>query len=385
MEELVCSACGKRLGLGELAWRCECGGVLDLAFTGRLDAASLAGRAGSLWRYREALPVRRGDYIVTLGEGMTPLIQIAWDGARPLLKLEHQNPTGSFKDRGAAVLITVAKGLGVRAVVEDSSGNAGSAIAAYAAAAGMTCRILVPAYASEVKLIQVRAYGAAVQRIEGSREEVAAAAQAACAAAGAAYYASHYWNPLFFEGTKTFAFEVWEQLGRRVPEAVVVPTGHGTLLLGAHKGFGELRAQGLVNRLPRLIAVQSAACAPLYEVVQRGLPELPPLPPPDTFAEGIAIRTPIRWRQMVRAIAESGGEVARVPDAAVQAALLKAARLGILMEPTAATALAGYSQLLETGRLARDTEVVIPITGSGLKAPDKIASLLSSRPANIPR
>ena len=241
-------------------WRGTDGALLDIDFTPRLDPAEVASRPATLWRYREALPLADDAEPVTLGEALTPLVALEFAGRQVWIKQEQLFPTGSYKDRGAALLISHARAIGVRAVVEDSSGNAGSAIAAYCARAGLGCTIFVPDTTSADKLTQIRAYGATLQLIAGSREDTAAAV---LAAAETTYYASHSWNPFFFHGTKTFAYELVEQLGWRAPDAVVLPAGNGTLLLGADIGFRELRAMGLIDRLPRLIAVQAAHCAPL--------------------------------------------------------------------------------------------------------------------------
>ena len=161
-----------------------------------------------------------------MGEGFTPLEEIELDGHRVLLKIDYLFPTGSYKDRGATVLISKVKELGIRKVVEDSSGNAGSAIAAYCAKAGIECEIYVPQATSPEKLVQIQAYGATLKRVEGSREKTA---EVAMGAASKFYYASHCWNPFFLHGTKTFAFEIWEQMDGKVPDVLILPVGHGTL------------------------------------------------------------------------------------------------------------------------------------------------------------
>ncbi len=206
-------------------------------------------------------------------EGFTPLVETDFNGHRVLLKIDYLFPTGSYKDRGATVLISKAKELGIKKVIEDSSGNAGSAIAAYCARAGIGCEIYVPQTTSLGKLVQIQAYGANLRRIEGSREETA---RVAMEAASRIYYASHCWNPFFLHGTKTFAFEIWEQLGWKAPDVLILPVGHGTLFLGAYLGFKELKEAGLVKRVPKLVAVQSVSCAPLYKAFKKGWGETQP-------------------------------------------------------------------------------------------------------------
>jgi threonine synthase len=350
-----CLRCGGPAPAGE-AWRCACGGPWALEPFGRVPTAeTLRARAPGLWRYREALPTDGAP--VSLGEGGTPLVP-SRDG-RLHFKVESANPTGSFKDRGAAVLLTAARAAGIRALVEDSSGNAGAAIAAYAARAGVEATIYVPAAASPGKLAQVAAYGARVVRVEGSREAVAAAAHVA-----PGRYASHCWDPLFFHGTKTIAYELWETLGARAPDAVVTPVGHGTLLLGLWLGFRELVLAGAIARLPRLIAVQSAACAPLAG---------PALGKDagggDTVAEGIRVRQPVRPDEIRRAVEESGGRFLTVEDAEILAARVRLGDEGLFVEPTAAVAPAAAWRLADARAFAPSETVVVPLTGHGLKAP----------------
>jgi threonine synthase len=352
---LRCATCGRLGADGPEAWRCACGGPWALApVAAAVRADALAGRPRSLWRYREVLPVP--DPPVTLGEGFTPLVP-SRDG-RLLFKLEALNPTGSFKDRGAAVLLTELAASGAREVVEDSSGNAGAAIAAYAARAGLRATIFVPAATSPGKLAQMAAYGARVVRVPGSREDVAAAARAAPGA-----YASHYWCPAFFHGTKTVAYELGEQLGWRAPDWVVTPAGHGTLLLGLALGFRELVAAGTLARAPRLLAVQSAACAPLAG------PALG-LPPGagETIAEGIRIRAAARAGEMTAAVRESGGHWAVVDDGEIRAAWARLGAEGLYVEPTGAVAAAAAWRAVERRDVAADAVVVVPLTGHGLKA-----------------
>jgi threonine synthase len=368
----ACGACGGTEPLATSAWRCRCGHYFSLATAGRLDPARLAGRPAGLWRYRDAIPLPAQIEPVSLGEPATPLVTVPLDGADTRLKLDYLFPTGSYKDRGATVLVSLLRGLGVPAVVEDSSGNAGSAIAAYCAAAGIACDIYAPATASPGKLMQIEAYGARVHRIPGSREDVTAAA---LEAAGRTYYASHYWNPFFNEGTKTLAYEIWEQLGR-APDAVVVPCGHGSVALGALKGFAELHAWGLIAGLPRVIAVQAEACPPLARMLREGLDAPPDIPPAATAAEGIASRRPLRWREILDGVRASGGGIVTVSEAAIAAALAWAAARGYFIEPTAATAIAGHRAARTAGLLGGRETAVLVLTGHGLKSPETIASLL---------
>lgn len=364
---LACRSCGQTFALDAVVWHCGCGGLLDLVWSSSFDREQIAGRKPTMWRYREALPIPASAQVISFDEGMTPLLAV--DFGRPVwVKQDHLFPSGSYKDRGAAVLISHAVRLGVLQVVEDSSGNAGCAIAAYCARAGIRCAIYVPAGASPDKLVQIERYGAQLHRVPGSREDTA---RAVLAAAASTYYASHSWNPFFLHGTKTFAFEVCEQLGWRAPDTVILPAGNGTLLLGAVIGFQELLAVGIISRLPRLIAVQAAACAPLYRAWQegRGQSEAPEEHRP-TMAEGIAIANPIRGPQILAAVRASGGAFLSVGEDEIAAALDAMCRAGFYIEPTAAATAAGVFQYVR--QAAADEIIVSAFTGHGLKATDKM-------------
>ena len=375
MDQLVCATCSAAFPLDDPRWKCDCGGVLDVgldaAFTPRFDRARISGLKPTMWRYREAIPIREDAPVVSFDEGMTPLLSVRIDGRPVWVKQDHLFPTGSYKDRGASVLITQARALGVTEIVEDSSGNAGCAIAAYCARAGIAATIYVPQDTAPAKLAQIRSYGAALCCVPGTRQDTA---DAAWQAAQGSYYASHSWNPFFLQGTKTFAYEVCEQLGWRAPDTVVLPAGNGTLLLGAAIGFGELLAAGIVDRRPRIVAVQAAACAPLYEAFTHKLKALPPVQAQPTLAEGIAIARPIRGPQMLRAIAESGGgECIAVGEDEIQGALQQMCRQGFYIEPTAAATIAGLRQYV--ARAPADELIVSALTGHGLKATEKMLTL----------
>jgi threonine synthase len=366
---LVCSACQKAASPDTSHWRCSCGGPYDLAAAASFPREALRNRPETLWRYREALPLPPGGETVSLGEPLTPLLSwSAVPGSR--LKLEFLLPTGSFKDRGACVMLSHMKALGVRAAVEDSSGNAAAAVAAYAARAGIACRIFVPAATSSGKLAQIATYGADLTPIPGTREDVAAAARRE---AERGYYASHVFNPYFLHGTKTFAFEVWEQLDFRAPDILILPVGHGTLYLGAYLGFRDLLRAGEISRLPRLIGIQAEPCAPLA-AAWRG--QIAPAPRP-TVAEGIRIAAPDRAAAILQACRESQGDFLTVSEEEIVSALFRLGRAGLYVEPTAAVAPAGALQLAAAGRLPADGTTVIPLTGSGLKAGYDIAELLT--------
>ncbi|WP_240108187.1 pyridoxal-phosphate dependent enzyme [Streptomyces sp. MUM 203J] len=353
----LCPTCGARSSSSELTWRCpKCGGPWDLEFTaGAVDRAALPGRVNSLWRYAEALPL--ADPYASLGEGRTPLVRLTDTVSA---KLDFLMPTLSFKDRGAVLLAELARRLQPRRVVADSSGNAGTAVAAYCARAGLSCTVYVPEATSPKKLEQIGAHGARVEVVAGDREATADAARAAADEPGT-FYASHVYNPYFLHGTKTYVYELWEDLGGRLPDALAVPVGNGTLLLGAALATAELHAHGLIARRPRLIAVQAAAVAPLAEAHRAGAEDIIPALPVPTPAEGIAIPAPPRARQILRAVRASGGEFRTVTDDQIRTAQRDLAARGLYVEPTGCACWAAVSADPPAG------EVVVPLCGAGAK------------------
>jgi threonine synthase len=367
---LGCGACGHRHPLEELAWRCAaCGGVLDLVgFTPLIPPASvLAGRPPTQWRYAEALPIAE-PVDISLGEGMTPLVAApGLPGA--LLKIDYLMPTGSFKDRGAVVLAALARQLAVPRMIADSSGNAGTAIAAYAARSRVPCEVYVPAATSAGKIAQLRAYGATVRQVSGSREDTATAAMQAAGRPGS-FYASHVYHPFFLHGTKTYVLELWEQLGGRLPAVLVLPVGNGTLVLGAYLACRELLTQGLISQVPRIAAVQAARCAPLASAFERGLAAPEEIEGKETIAEGIAIARPARGAQILAAVRETGGTIVTVSEDQIHAAHTGLAHAGLYVEPTAAVCWAALqADLIDLGPALCDRpRAVAPLCGSGLKS-----------------
>jgi threonine synthase len=239
----------------------------------------------SLWRYRAAFPFPIDDPI-TLGEGATPLIPRTIAGVRVLLKCEWINPTGSFKDRGASVMLSLLRAQGIDRVLEDSSGNGGAAISAYAAAGGMAATILAPASTSPAKTVQMRAHGATVDLIPGTRQDTA---DAAVARSASVFYASHNWHPFFLHGTKTLAYELWEDLGFRPPDNIITPCGAGSNVLGCEIGFSELLRAGQIECLPRIFAAQPANCAPVAAAFMANADGPVDTEIAPTMAEGTAI------------------------------------------------------------------------------------------------
>jgi threonine synthase len=370
---LICQACSDDTPVGPRDWRCpRCGAPLELPDPPSLDPAALVASVGSvgLWRYLPWLPVQAP---LSLGEPVTPLHEVEIRGVQAVLKLESSNPTGSFKDRGSAVLVAWLREAGVRTLIEDSSGNAGASVASYAGAAGLEATIFVPEAASAAKLVQVRASGARVVTVPGPRS--AATDAAVATATGEAFYASHLWSPLFLAGTATFAWELWEQLGRP-PDAIVLPLGGGTLLLGVYRGFEQLRRAGLIDRLPRLYGIQSSACPPLATAMAPGAAEIVATTAEGSAAEGILLAAPPRGRQVLDAIRATRGTAIAVDDETLWQALFDLARRGVYVEPTSAIAFAGLVQVRAQGHIEASEQTVVAITGSGLKAGDRIGARL---------
>jgi threonine synthase len=361
-------------------WRSPGGSHLNLTPGAGLRRADIDTNCRSVWRYAAAIRVERA-HAVSMGEGWTPLVEAHWDGIRVQAKLEFTMPTGSFKDRGMTVMISYLKRHGIARVLEDSSGNAGASLAAYAAAAGMQARILVPETASYPKIVQMAATGADVVTIPGTRQDVA---DAALAMSSEIFYASHNWQAFFAEGTKTLAYELWEQLGFRAPDNVVVPLGYGANVLGCDHGFRELLANGEIDAAPRVFGVQAANCAPYFNAFAAGEERLVPTEIKPTVAEGIASSKPTRVREVLRAVRDCGGSIVAVSEEEIGAALAKLARQGLYVEPTSAAAAAGLTQLLASGAITPQQTTVLVLTGSGLKAGERIGQLLGLRSRRMP-
>jgi threonine synthase len=327
----------------------------------------------SLWRYQASLPARISSPI-TLGEGCTPLVQKDWDDFRPFFKLEWFNPTCSFKDRGTTVMLSYLRQIGVSAVLEDSSGNGGASVAAFGAAGGMRVKIMAPAYTSTAKIAQIRAYGAEVQLVEGLREE---SEKEAIRQSDQIFYSSHNWQPFFLQGTKSIAYEIWEDFNFDVPDNIVIPVGAGSNLLGCHIGFGELLAAGQIKKQPRLFAAQPLNCSPLDASFTAGVDTPVQREVHKTIAEGTAIAHPLRLREMIQALKDSGGETIAVTEDEIIAALKRLARLGLFAEPTSAGAVAAFAKLIERKVIHARERTVVLISGTGIKTASTIADLFA--------
>ncbi len=374
MPILRCSKCEATYPTTAPRWRCDCGSPLRLEGCEALNAGRMKDRPPGLRRYTEALGLDDPENAVTLGEGSTPLLGGELEGLPVLFKLDYLCPTGSFKDRGCAVMTSKLREWSVREIVVDSSGNAGASVAAYAAAAGIRANIFIPAEASAVKAAQIALYGANLVRITGTREDTA---EAALEAGRRCFYASHNWSPFFVAGLRTVAFEIAEQLRCTPPDWVVAPLGGGGLILGLFEGFTELSRAGLTARLPRLAGVQSEACAPVYRAWRAGLREVPSVKKAETLAEGISIARPVKGREILSAIRASNGVVRCVSDSAIRRMLQALGKKGLFVEPTSAAAPAAVAGMAEEGLLSPGQSIVIVLTGIGLKATEKILQVMA--------
>jgi threonine synthase len=366
---VFCPECSTQAELTPRHWRCDCGGAWEPVERTDFDLALLDRSDFSVWRYRQLYGLDFERPKARLGAGWTPLLPLELDGRTVRVKTEYMAPTASFKDRGTAVMINVLAHQGMTRVADDSSGNAGASVAAYAARAGMGAEIFVPAYASPAKQAQIAVYGAEVHPIPGPRGNAKLAAFEA-AEQGIAL-ASHAYHPGFVLGQQSVAWELWEQLGRRAPDWYVVPVGQGLHLLGVWLGFRRLLAAGLVERMPRLAAVQAEKLAPLCHAFEAGLDTVPAAEHAEpSVAEGLQINPPVRGRRLLQAIRESGGTCIAVSEEAILSAQRRLAHHGFYMEPTSATAVAALDSLFE--RVAPDEMVVVPLTGSGLKGSPRL-------------
>jgi threonine synthase len=364
-DKLVCWICKKEYPVDVPRWKCHCGGLLNVKWKNiSFSKESIRKGPFSLWRYKEALTPIPTSSMVSLGEGCTPLIQNQVFGLEVFLKLEFVSPTGSFKDRGATLMVSKIKELGIKRVVEDSSGNAAASISAYCARGGIQCDIYSPEGTSLGKLRQTQSYGANLHIVKGSREDTARTAEEA---AEKFYYASHQKNPFFNEGLKTFAFEVWEQMGWDIPDAVVTTIGGGGLLLGSYLGFKQLMTSGEISRLPRIFGVQAEACAPVYQAFVEGKNKTSRVEKKPTIAEGISIVNPVRGAEILAAVRETGGTVEAVSEEEIRGTVKELALKGLYVEPTSAAAPAALEKLIAKGHLSPKERVIIALTGSGLK------------------
>jgi threonine synthase len=371
---LDCSACDHSQPGDTLASICPaCGQPLLVRYDSPWPSREAIGPRWDMWRYAAVLPLRDGEEPVTLGEGATPLHDLPALAreigvARLWVKDEGLNPTASFKARGMSTAVTRAKALGVPGLVVPTAGNAGAALAAYGAAAGIPVRVYAPASTPSPILATIRALGADLQLVDGHIGDAGRQSRAFAAAQG--YFdVSTLREPYRIEGKKTMGLELAEQLGWSLPTHVVYPTGGGTGLIGMWKVFGEMRDGGWLprdTRFPRMVVAQADGCAPMVRAFQAGADHATPWENPSTHASGLRVPGPLGDRLILRALYESGGDAASVSEEAIRADTLRLSRAsGVDAAPEGGCALAVLDLLVRDGRIASDAQVLLFNTGSG--------------------
>ena len=340
-----------------------------------LSKAALAQRPPDLWRYRELLPVRRTADIVSLGEAMTPLVELGklarrLGGGELLVKDEGRLPTGSFKARGLVMAVSMAKALGIKHMAMPTNGNAGAALAAYASRAGIKTTVFCPEDTPEVNVSEIELQGATVYRVNGLIDDCGKIVGEGKAKVGW-FDTSTLKEPYRIEGKKTMGLELAEQLGWDVPDVILYPTGGGTGLIGMWKAFAELEAIGFIGaKRPRMVAVQAAGCAPMVRAYEAGVEHAPRWEDAHTIAAGIRVPQAVGDFLILRAVRESGGFAIAVPDEAITAGLDEVARQeGFLLCPEGAATYAAYKQALADGRIGRHERAVLFNCATGLKYP----------------
>lgn len=364
---------GRRYEVTDRRWRGADGTPLALSPVPGLTPDQIDTGERSLWRYQAAIPVSP-RHRVSLGEGLTPMLPLDWNGLRVHFKLEWFNPTSSFKDRGITVMISHLRGQGETHVLEDSSGNGGSSVAAYAAAAGIRAKIIVPAATSAAKILQARAYGAQIELVGGTREQVS---DEAIRQSEQIPYASHNWHPFFLQGTKTIAYEMWESLGFRAPDNIVLVAGAGSNILGCDIAFSELLEARQIDRRPKLLVGQPEHWATIADAVN-GIDPRSRGPRVPTIAEGASIANPVRLPETVEAIRRSGGAAVAVTEDQIRTAVRTLASRGLYAEPTSSVAAAALDHFLADGTIGPDETTVVILTGAGLKSAEKMAAVFDT-------
>jgi threonine synthase len=377
---LECSATGERYPADELHNLSRAGKPLlvryDLAGVKKsLSREALAQRPHDLWRYRELLPVRRVENIVSLGEAITPIVAMPklakkLTAAEILVKDEGRLPTGSFKARGLAMAVSMAKALGVTHMAMPTNGNAGSALAAYASRAGIKTTVFCPQDTPEVNVREIALQGATVYRVNGLIDDCGKIVMQGQAKVGW-FDTSTLKEPYRIEGKKTMGLELAEQLGWELPDVVLYPTGGGTGLIGMWKAFAELEAIGFIGKKrPRMVAVQAAGCAPIVRAYDAGVEHAPRWEDAQTIAAGIRVPQAIGDFLVLRAVRESGGFAIAVTDEAITAAIDEVARAeGLLLCPEGAATYAALQQSRVDGRIRRDERALLFNCATGLKYP----------------
>ena len=360
--EIRCSVCSRSIP-NLLDYCCSsCGNPLDLRVRVSFDEAEVNDRDNSVWRYAHFFPYVNKASVVTLGEGWTPLVRFS---GNVFVKLENSNPTGSFKDRGSTVLISALHMMIKKAggyISEDSSGNAGASIAAYAARCGLKAKIYVPETVLGPKFNQIQFYGAKIVKVSGSRSMIASAAQKPD---NKKFYIGHILHPLFRDGIRTLAYEIAEQLNWQSPDRVYVPVSAGTLLLGVTEGFSHLFQSRVISAMPTIIACQTSQVSPLYHHL-KNLSYSPPTNV-NSVADALLSVNPPLLELMTKKLREVRGEAAIVEENEIIHFFRELAKRGFFVEPSSAVAYAAFKKQVEDGTVSKKDKVVIVLTGSGLK------------------
>ena len=358
---VICSKCGRKTE-SLLDYKCSCGSPFETHLHFSFEKKKVRKRNCSLWRYVSYFPYVKENEIISFGEGSTPLIKFSDDLH---FKLDQLNPTGSFKDRGSTVLIsalhkTVRKAGGY--VSEDSSGNAGASVAAYAVRAGLKAKIYVPEDVSGPKFNQIQSYGAEVVKVSGGRSKVAEEAQKV---EKGKFYVGHILHPLFRDGTRSLAYEIAEQLGWHVPERIYLPVSAGTLLLGVISGFKHLVESNVIEAVPKIVSCQTQQVSPLYHRFK----DLSYTPPERiaSIADALVSVNPPLLNLMVKNLRETNGDAVMVEENEILKAFTELARTGFFVEPSSAVAYAAYKKQLKNKAVSKDDKTVMILTGMGLK------------------
>lgn len=361
MNSTVCSTCYQTYPDTGVPFRCpRCGGIYEITQFCQFDPHQIESAKPGLWRYAHTFNPDLKLEPVSLGEGNAPLIWDKYQGKRFACKLDYLNPTGSFKDRGSAIMVSFLKGRGVNRVIEDSSGNAGASLAAYAARAGIQVRIFLPHATAGLKRKQIEVHGARLELVSGSRARTAEAVLEA--AELGEIYASHAYLPFNLLGYATIAYELFEQMGE-VPRTVILPVGQGGLLLGLARGFQALLKAALIPKLPRIIGVQALACAPLFTDSTEDQIKPRQIIAEDTIAEGIRVINPLRREAVLEAVKKSGGSISVVDEQLILPGRDQLAQRGFYIEPTSAV----VWPVLEAQFSEFSEPIVLILTGSGYK------------------
>jgi threonine synthase len=328
-----------------------------------------------MWRYGPALPVARPESIISLGEGMTPLLKIQGPGNPLWLKDEGLNPTGSFKARGLSCAVSMCRELGVSKIAIPSAGNAASALSAYAAAAGIEAHVFMPRDVPQSNFIECKAYGAKVTLVDGLISDCAKIVASRKDAEGW-FDISTLKEPYRVEGKKTMGYELVEQLGWRVPDAIFYPTGGGVGLIGMWKAFDEMEQLGWIGpKRPKMVAVQAEGCAPVVRAFEKHEPRSEFWQDASTVASGLRVPKPLGDFLILEAVERSGGVAIAVSDEdLIDAGIRLAEKDGIFIAPEGAACLPALDRLMASGLLKKDDEIVIYNTGSGLKYLDAYAT-----------